>query len=77
MKMTKGGNLTAGDDPETHRQLCRCIRLGDCNWTRRKCGTTLLLMNGRVADRLEVQTLNLQNFLTPCKDPSTYANYPA
>eukprot|EP00971_Amphidinium_carterae_P153743 3048408-Amphidinium_carterae.1 len=34
-------------------------------------------MNGRVADRLEVQTLNLRNFLTPCKDPSTYANYPA
>eukprot|EP00971_Amphidinium_carterae_P348496 6490521-Amphidinium_carterae.2 len=33
--------------------------------------------NGRVADRLEVQTLSIKNFLTLCKDPSTYAKYPA
>eukprot|EP00971_Amphidinium_carterae_P129818 2571241-Amphidinium_carterae.1 len=35
------------------------------------------MMNGRVSDRLEFQTLNLTSFLTPCKDPATHANYPA
>eukprot|EP00971_Amphidinium_carterae_P164107 3253586-Amphidinium_carterae.1 len=33
-------------------------------------------MNNKVAERLE-KTQNMKTFVTHCKDPATYANYPS
>eukprot|EP00971_Amphidinium_carterae_P156908 3110581-Amphidinium_carterae.2 len=34
-------------------------------------------MNGRVSERLQHQTKNMETFITSCKDPSVDANYPS